>query len=86
MSGSAAEDDHFASWPTEIPRRAILAGAGPGDVVLDCFSGSGRTILTALNLGRRAIGIELSSYHAQKSRDRIIGDKPLFNREPEAAS
>ena len=31
----------------------------PGDIVLDCFSGSGSTLYTALQMGRKSIGIEL---------------------------
>lgn len=79
-------DDHFAAWPTEIPRRAILAGSRAGDLVLDPFSGSGRTGIVALRLGRRYVGIELSGYQATKSRARITGDNPMFNTtaQPEA--
>src|SRR5262249_27763438 len=55
------------------------AGPPRPAVVLDPFAGSGRTVLTALNLGRRAIGIELSSYHASKARQRILDDSPMFN-------
>lgn len=51
---------HFATFPSEIPRRCILAGTKPGDVVIDPFFGSGTTGQVALELGRRAIGIELN--------------------------
>lgn len=78
--------DHYAAWPTEIPRRAILAGSRPGDVVLDPFSGSGRTGIVALRLGRRYAGIELSGYQADKSRARIEADCPMFNQPTEGAA
>lgn len=51
---------HFATFPTEVPRRCILAGCPPGGVVLDPFGGSGTTGKVALELGRRAILIELN--------------------------
>lgn len=76
-------DDHYAAWPTEIPRRAILAGSRPGDVVLDPFSGSGRTGIVALRHGRRYVGIELSAYQAEKSRARIVADCPMWNQPTE---
>ena len=33
---------------------------GPGDIVIDCFMGSGTTLLAAEKLGRRCRGIEIS--------------------------
>lgn len=51
---------HFATFPTELPQRCILAGTRPDGVVLDPFAGSGTTLAVARDLGRRAIGIELN--------------------------
>jgi site-specific DNA-methyltransferase (adenine-specific) len=50
---------HFAPYPAEIPRRAILAATRRGDTVLDPFNGSGTTTAVADELGRHGIGIEL---------------------------
>lgn len=50
---------HYAPFPAEIPRRAILAASHRGDTVLDPFNGSGTTTTVAADLGRKAIGIEL---------------------------
>jgi site-specific DNA-methyltransferase (adenine-specific) len=52
-------DEHYAAFPSELPRRIIQLGSEPGDVVLDPFLGSGRTASAALSLGRSCIGIEL---------------------------
>jgi hypothetical protein len=140
---------HFATFPSEIPRRAILAGTSErgccpscgapwrrvvertpmkvehsarvdvlaadgyrtqtsgtmvpapssvttgwqpsctcdaGDpvpcLVLDCFSGSGTTVMTALRLNRRGLGLELSESYVALSERRIIGDAPLWNGLP----
>ena len=51
---------HFATFPTELPRRCILAGCPEGGTVLDPFLGSGTTAQVAKSLGRKAIGIELN--------------------------
>ncbi|MBI2437304.1 MAG: site-specific DNA-methyltransferase [Lentisphaerae bacterium] len=51
-------------YPTEknpeLLRRIIRASSNPGDLVLDCFSGSGTTLCVASELGRRWIGIDNS--------------------------
>lgn len=48
--------------PTEKPigliGQIIDVSTRPGDLVLDCFAGSGTTLRAAKNLGRRSIGIE----------------------------
>jgi site-specific DNA-methyltransferase (cytosine-N4-specific) len=51
---------HFACYPREIPKRAIMAGCPPDGVVLDPFTGSGTTLMVAKDMGRRAVGIELN--------------------------
>ena len=41
--------------------RMVLASSGPGDLVLDLFSGSGMTSVVAKELGRTFIGCEADS-------------------------
>lgn len=53
-----ANDDHEAKFPIELPRRAIRLLTDPGDVVLDCFLGSGTAALAASSVERQYIGIE----------------------------
>lgn len=60
LSPDPCPDAHFATFPREIPRRAILAGCPPDGVVLDPFAGSGTTLMVAKDLGRKAIGFELN--------------------------
>ena len=44
--------------PEALLRRIISASTDPGDIVLDCFAGSGTTAATAHKLGRRWVTIE----------------------------
>ena len=62
--------EHFATFPSEIPRRCILAGCPVGGTVLDPFLGSGVTAMVALELGRSAIGIELNPSYVELSKQR----------------
>lgn len=61
---------HFATFPTEVPKRCILAGSPMGGTVLDPFLGSGTTAAVALELGRNAIGIELNPRYCELARAR----------------
>lgn len=55
----------ITGYPTEknpdMMARIIEASSNPGDLVLDCFSGSGTTLAAASSLGRRWIGIDNSA-------------------------
>lgn len=58
---------HFAVMPLALAERCILAGARPGGIVLDPFSGSGTTGLAATKHGRRYIGIDLNATYLDLS-------------------
>ncbi|MCD6371234.1 MAG: site-specific DNA-methyltransferase [Candidatus Aenigmarchaeota archaeon] len=50
---------HFAVFPRELVRRCLLIGCPPKGVVLDPFAGSGTVGEVAIELGRKAILVEL---------------------------
>jgi len=66
---SAREHDderHIAPLQLEVIRRGIELWTNPGDIVLTPFAGIGSELYVAIELGRRAIGIELKeSYFRQ---------------------
>ena len=62
---------HFATFPTAVPRRAILAGCHVGGTVLDPFNGSGTTGEVALQLGRAYVGIEIKAEYLELTRQRL---------------
>lgn len=55
---------HITGYPTEknpaLLQQIILASSNEGDLVLDCFAGSGTTLDAAYRLGRHWIGIDNS--------------------------
>lgn len=66
-----ANDDHEAKFPPELPRRIIRLLTAPGDIVLDCFMGSGTTAVAARREGRSFIGIEKESKYVQLAKNSI---------------
>lgn len=67
-----ANNDHEAKFPLELPRRFIKLLTDPGDVVLDCFLGSGTTAVAALTLERQYIGIELLEQYVQLAQQNVL--------------
>lgn len=62
---------HFATFPPDVIRPCILAGAPVGHTVLDPFFGSGTTGMVAQQLGRRYIGIELNPDYIALAQQRL---------------
>jgi adenine-specific DNA-methyltransferase len=54
----------ITGYPTEknfeLVRRLVAASTDPGDLVLDCFCGSGTTLEAAASLGRKFLGIDIA--------------------------
>jgi SAM-dependent methyltransferase len=61
-------DEHPATILAELARRAIDAYSRPGDLVLDPTCGTGTTLVEAIHLGRRAIGVEPDGRQATLAR------------------
>jgi DNA modification methylase len=62
---------HFATFPTALVKRCILAGCPPGGVVLDPFVGSGTTVFVAQGCGRVGIGLDLNLEYCRMAVERV---------------
>lgn len=64
-------------YPTQKPEalleRIIKASSNEGDLVLDCFCGSGTTAAVAEKLGRRWIACDLGRFAIHTTRKRLLG-------------
>lgn len=62
-------------YPTEKPRalmaRIIQAASNAGDLILDCFCGSGATLVAAQALGRHWIGCDINKGAIQTTAKRL---------------
>lgn len=63
-------------YPTQKPEklleRVIKACSNPGDLVFDCFMGSGTTQAVAMKLGRRFIGADINLGAIQTTTKRLL--------------
>ena len=69
------KDAQYPSYPTEknleMLKTIILASSDPGDLILDCFCGSGTTLQAAGELGRNWIGIDESAEAIKVAKERL---------------
>ena len=69
------KDPQYPSYPTEknleLLRFIIQSSSNAGDLVLDCFCGSGTTLVAAQELGRDWIGIDESPHAIETTRKRL---------------
>ena len=63
---------HFAVMPADLVEPCIKAGCPEGGTVLDPFAGSGTTLAVAAELGRNAIGCELTPDYIELAERRIL--------------
>lgn len=63
--------EHPTIKPVHILNNLILNSSNENDIILDTFAGSGSTLVSAKNLNRRYIGIELNPKWHKIAVDRL---------------
>jgi len=73
------KDPPYPSYPTEknleMLKMIVETSSNPDDLVLDCFAGSGTTLVAAEELGRRWIGIDNSNIAIEMTKRRLSAIK-----------
>ena len=76
VSIEAPSDNRRTGYPTQKPEalleKLILASSNPGDIVFDCFMGSGTTLKVAVENGRRFIGADINLGSIQTTTKRLL--------------
>jgi DNA modification methylase len=71
LTGMASDDRHPCAKPYKAMTWMVKKGTLDGEIVLDPFMGSGTTLVAAKNLGRKAIGIEISQEYCDVAISRL---------------
>lgn len=77
-TGRPGKHNHPTQKPTCVIRPLIRASTLPGDLILDPFAGSGTTLVTAREEGRRAIGIEIEERYCEIAAQRLLQNVMRF--------
>jgi DNA modification methylase len=68
IARSDEDEKHICPFQLDVCERSIAMWSNPGDVVFDPFNGIGSTGYTALQLGRKYIGIELKKEYFDQAK------------------
>jgi site-specific DNA-methyltransferase (adenine-specific) len=66
---------HPSQKPLRLMERIVLAGTNRADRVLDCFAGSGSTLLACDRLDRRWVGVERDGEYAAIAHRRLDDER-----------
>ena len=73
INGMAKEKENYPTQkPEALLERIIKASSNPGDLVFDCFMGSGTTQAVAMKLGRKFIGTDINMGAIQTTTKRLL--------------
>ena len=75
---------HPTQKPVELHAKILEDFTKPGDVILDCFGGSGTTLIACEITGRKCLMMEISPEYCGIIRDRfnsLHNTTPLFSKE-----
>ena len=70
------KEGHITPKPIELLKNIIFHTTDEGDIVLDCFMGSGSTGVACVNTNRKFIGIEMDNEYYKLSKNRIYKADP----------
>lgn len=68
----AGKNTHLTVKPIALMRHLVRLLSKPGDVILDCFAGSGTTLIAALLEGRECVGVELMPEYFDIAKARSV--------------
>ena len=82
LATECSNKKHSAAFPLALPQWFIKLFTDRGDVVLDPFAGSGTSLQAAVELGRKAIGIDIAAEYVKMCAEMLapVQDRVLEPR------
>ena len=71
--GDKQNYNHPTIKPLQFIKNFIINSSNENDIVLDCFAGSGTTLVASKELGRNYIGMEINEEYYKIALDRLNG-------------
>jgi len=75
------DEKHIHPLQLDVIERCVVLWSNPGEIVLSPFMGVGSEIYGAVELGRKAIGIELKKTYYEQAQKNILASKQKGNEE-----
>lgn len=76
---SSHKGDYRGNWAPQIPKNLILRYSSENDTVLDCFVGSGTTLIECKLNNRNGIGVDVNQNAIKISNERLNFETEFHN-------
>lgn len=74
------KEGHTTEKPVPLMVEILSDCTEPGDLVVDATAGFGATLIAAMRMGRRAIGVEIDRKNAEVCAERVIAESSHSTR------
>jgi len=81
MATECSNKNHSAAFPEDLPTWFIKLFTQPNDIVLDPFVGSGTTAVSAKQLKRNYVGIDINDLYCETAIQRVMQTQPRLLEE-----
>jgi len=81
MATECSNKNHSAAFPEDLPTWFIKLFTQPNDIVLDPFVGSGTTAVSAKQLKRNYVGIDINDLYCETAVQRVMQTQPRLLEE-----
>ncbi len=79
--GAGGDEKHICPLQLDTIKRAIILWSNPGEIVFSPFAGIGSELYTALELGRKALGIELKETYFEMMKTNLNQMEVIKNQQ-----